>query len=189
MPPKSKTTREEIIAASLRIVRSSGYGALSARSIAKELNCSTQPIFSNYPAMEDIKADVIRAANEIYERYTKEAMNDSEIPSYKSSGLAYIRFAKEEKELFKLLFMRDRTSEKEDSERHLSDDIIDSLSGRLGIPLDKAQMFHAEMWIFVHGIATMTATSYLDWDWDIVSRMISDIYQSKISNMSSEGSE
>ena len=33
-------------------------------------------------------------------------------PVYKASGMAYIRFAKEERELFKLLFMRDRTGEK-----------------------------------------------------------------------------
>ena len=33
------------------------------------------------------------------------------------------------------------------------------------------------MWIYVHGIATMCATSYLDWDKDMISRMLTDAYE------------
>ena len=38
-------------------------------------------------------------------------------------------------------------------------------------------MFHLEMWIYVHGIAVMVATSYLDWDWEMISEMMTDAYQ------------
>jgi hypothetical protein len=34
-----------------------------------------------------------------------------------------------------------------------------------------------EMWVYVHGIATMLATGFLDLDWDLVSKMITDAYQ------------
>ena len=44
-------------------------------------------------------------------------MTDGKYPPYKASGIAYIQFAKEEKELFKLLFMRDRTGEKIEENR------------------------------------------------------------------------
>ena len=37
-------------------------------------------------------------------------------------------------------------------------------------------MFHLEMWLYVHGIATMIATSYLNWDEAMVSQSLSDAY-------------
>lgn len=41
----------------------------------------------------------------------RETMESGQYPPYKASGIAYICFAREEKELFKLLYMRDRSRE------------------------------------------------------------------------------
>jgi len=65
MPPKVKITREEIIAAAVSIVRRSGAEAVNARDVARELNCSTQPVFSNFETMEELRAAVIYAADEL----------------------------------------------------------------------------------------------------------------------------
>jgi hypothetical protein len=46
-----------------------------------------------------------------------------------------------------------------------------------GISREQAELWHMEMWSCVHGIGTMLATSFLDLDDDLISRMISDIYQ------------
>ena len=57
--------------------------------------------------------------SELYQNYLKEDMASGKYPPYKASGMAYIRFAKEEKELFRLLFMRDRSHESiEDKEEN-----------------------------------------------------------------------
>ena len=37
-------------------------------------------------------------------------------------------------------------------------------------------MFHIETWIYVHGIAAMIATGFLDWDMDFVSGAVTDCY-------------
>lgn len=47
----------------------------------------------------------------------------------------------------------------------------------LGLSEDEAFLFHLEMWIFVHGIATMTATSYLNWDIEFISMTLTDAYE------------
>ena len=39
-----------------------------------------------------------------------------------------------------------------------------------------AERFHLELWIFVHGIASMIATSYLDWEMETVSEVLTDAY-------------
>ena len=45
-----------------------------------------------------------------------------------------------------------------------------------GLSSESAKLFHLEMWAFVHGIATMFATGFLDLSWELVSRMLSDTY-------------
>ena len=62
MPPKVKITKEEITAAALELLRQRGMEAINARAVAKELGCSTQPIFSNYSTMTGLFADVLAAA-------------------------------------------------------------------------------------------------------------------------------
>lgn len=176
MPPKTQITKERIFNCAFEIVRSNGADALNARAIAKKLNCSTQPIFSNYSSMDELKAEIITKAKELYDQYLSDAMKSPDCPPYKSSGLGYISFAKEEKELFKLLFMRDRTGENID-ERDEIDDLIKLISKSTGMSMEDAFTFHLEMWIYVHGIATMIATSYLDWDWEMISKMMTDAYE------------
>lgn len=56
MPPKSDITKEQIIQAAFAIVQEQGLEMLSARNIAQKLNCSTQPIYSLYGNMEEIKS-------------------------------------------------------------------------------------------------------------------------------------
>lgn len=176
MPPKVMVTKERIIQGAMNIVRKNGINSLNARAIAKELNCSTQPIFSNYSSMDELKKDVIASAKSLYDKYIEEGFNDPNYPKYKSSGISYIKFAKEEKELFKLLFMRDRSNEKIEDDKSSLNDIINIISYNLGISYDDAYNFHISMWIYTHGIATMIATSYLDWDWDTIDKMLTDAY-------------
>lgn len=177
MPPKIRITREEIVRTAVEVVRRDGADAVNARVIAGELNCSTQPVFSNFATMEELRHAVIAAANELYREYTDREIAAGEYPPYKASGMAYIRFAGEEKELFKLLFMRDRSAEPvqtETEELHQVYQIVQTATG-----LDEAQgrLFHLEMWAYVHGIAAMTATGYLELDPALVSEMLTDAYQ------------
>ena len=91
--------------------------------------------------------------------------------------MAYIRFAKEERELFKLLYMRDRLSEPFPKELDMDDKIESILHNTTGLDGDTAKLFHLEMWAYVHGIATMFATGYFDPEWELVSKMLTDAYQ------------
>lgn len=49
----------------------------------------------------------------------------------------------------------------------------------LGLNEEDAYLFHIEMWIYVHGIATMLATSYLEWDKMFISKVITDGFECK----------
>ncbi|MCH5199220.1 MAG: WHG domain-containing protein [Oscillospiraceae bacterium] len=173
MPPKCKFTKQEVIQAALDMTRESGIGSVTARALGERLGSSSRPIFSLFSSMQEVQQEIIKAAKLLYYEYLKIDMEAGEYPVYKASGMAYIRFAKEEKELFKLLFMRDRTGEQvtEDEEMRPSIEII---MDSTGLNEQEAAEFHLEMWVYVHGFATMIATSYLEWERDTISKMLTD---------------
>ena len=153
---------------------------MNARSIAAGLGCSTQPIFSNYATMEQLQADLLAEAYRLYDRRIQTAMTSGQYPPYKAAGMEYIRFAREEKELFRLLFMRDRTGEPPQEEDSQTMQIIRIIMEQGKMSEQAARRFHGEMWIFVHGIATMMATGYLQPEEETVSAMLTDIYQGQL---------
>ena len=177
MPPKVKVTKEEIIQASLRLVRESGAQALNARAIATILNCSTQPLFSNFATMEELSMAVVERADVLCNEYIKREIDSGKYPAYKASGMAYIRFAQEERELFKLLYMRDRKGEVIPEDAGLTDEMETMVKDNTGLNGLEVKLFHLEMWAYVHGIATMFATGFLNLEWELVSKMITDAYQ------------
>ena len=44
------------------MVRKEGFAVLSARNIAKQIGCSTQPIYWCYKNMDDLKAEICKKA-------------------------------------------------------------------------------------------------------------------------------
>ena len=185
MPPKVKITKENIIEKAFELLRGCGGAVINARSIAASLGSSTQPIFSNFATMEELKEALVEAAYSHYLSFLEKESASGKYPVYKSFGMAYIRFAKEEKELFKFLFMRDRrggdfspTSDFEAS--------VEMIMSANGISREKAELMHLEMWACVHGIAAMSATSFLELDEELISTMISDVYQGIRAKQTSE---
>ncbi|MFR5854474.1 MAG: TetR/AcrR family transcriptional regulator [Lachnospiraceae bacterium] len=176
MPPKCRFTREEIIQAALDLTAEKGVGALTARGLAQRLGSSAKPIFGLFANMEEVQQEVVKAANLRYQEYLRQDMSAGRYPPYKASGMAYIRFAREQKELFKLLFMRDRTHEEKAAGDEL-EALLGLIQKNMGLSRDDAYRFHLEMWIYVHGIATMIATAYLEWDMDFISAALTDAYQ------------
>ncbi len=176
MAPRVKVTKEEIIKTAIELVRNNGLQSLNARGIATALNCSTQPVFSNFSNMEELQNAVVVAAYKIYLDYLKREAESGKHPEYKSFGMAYIRFAKEEKELFKLLFMRDRQGEELVPSPDF-DASVELIMKANGFSREAAKLIHLEMWTCVHGIGTMLATSFLSLDEELISKILTDVYQ------------
>ena len=177
MPPKIRVTKDDIISAAVEIVRSKGAQAINARAVAAELNCSTQPVYSNFATIDELRLAVVDKAEELSREYMRREVEGGKYPEYKAGGMAYIRFAKEEKELFKLLYMRDRSGEVIPESTDLSDEMESIVHKQTGLSGLDVKLFHLEMWAFVHGIAVMFATGYVELDPELVSKMLTDSYQ------------
>ena len=162
MPPKQSITKEMVIDAAFVLVRKQGISALSARNIAKSLNCSTQPIYSCFINMNDLEKEVIqKAAVFVQNKYlvskTKQDNN------FKSIGLGYIEMAKKEKHLFDLLYVSGRV--RLDFENHIypvdTDLLIDVMRRDPYLEgLSEADLLEllGHMWIYTHGLTVLTST-------------------------------
>lgn len=177
MPRKFLFTKEQILEAALDLTREKGFGAVSARALGNKLGTSSQPIFGYFENMADVQSGIIEAANNLYRSYLDEDMASGKYPPYKASGMAYIRFAREEKELFKLLFMRDRTEEEKATAAPETEMLLDLICKQVSITRESAMLFFLEMWAYVHGIATMLATGYFDWSEELCSQSLTDMYR------------
>lgn len=177
MPPKVKFSREEIIAAALDIVREGGMTALTARSLAARLGSSAKPVFGLFENMQEVQKEVMLAANAEYQEFLYAEMMRGIYKPYKATGMAYIAFARKEKELFKILFMHDRTKEIANIRDESVASIIALIMRNTGLSEENARLLHLEMWMFVHGIATMIVTNYLDWEEEYISRALTDAYE------------
>ncbi len=176
MAPRIRVTKDDILSAAVDLVRQEGADALNARAIAARLGCSTQPVFSNYATMDLLRQEVIGAADALWQKQSQELMASETYPPYKAAGMAYIGFARQERELFRLLFMRNRGESKDFNSQPLEQSVA-MLEQGLGLSREAALRFHLEMWIYVHGIATMLATGFLSWDEEMASGMLTDVYQ------------
>lgn len=177
MPRNFLFTKEEIIAAALELTREKGFSAVSTRALGEKLGTSSRPIFSRFENMGEVNKAIISAANDVYHAYIKREVAEAKYPPFKATGMAYIRFAREEKELFKLLFMRDRSGEKVKENPEEMNSLIKLVCKQLGIDEENAKTFYFEMWVYIHGIASMIATNYLSWDEETSSRAVTDVYE------------
>lgn len=86
MPPVRRIQKEDIIKATLKILKKESLESVNARIIAKELNSSVQPIFYNFENMEELKNVAFQEMYKIYQDYMINGSKEEK--SYKGMGLA-----------------------------------------------------------------------------------------------------
>ena len=156
MPPMIRYTHDAVLSAAFELVRRSGLSALNARAVAQELGSSTQPIFRLFSGMDELRAGVIDMAQEKMKDYMKQALQTSDTP-YLTMGISYVQFARDEAELFKALFMQDRSVDIEEM-LPISEEILQTVQAQTGVSNDHAKVLHGWLWIFTHGLAVSIAT-------------------------------
>lgn len=108
MPPIPKISKDMILKSGLKIIKEEGIDKLNVRNIANKLNCSTQPIMYHYKNMNLLKEELYSIVDNYHSQFLmKENINNNPLLNI---GLQYIKFAEQEKNLFKFLFQSDKFS-------------------------------------------------------------------------------
>ena len=79
MPAIKKISKEAIIDAAVDVLREGGAAAINARSVAKKLGCSTQPIYLSFQNMDDLKAAMTQRAITLHTRHVREWLHILEV--------------------------------------------------------------------------------------------------------------
>ncbi len=159
MPPKVRFQKDEIAAAALNVARKHGIDAVTARETAKELGMSVGPIFTWYETMEQLKADVCKQAKGVYREYIERGLAGP-IP-FLGVGQQYLQFAKDEPELYRLLFLRkpDSVSGGAMEALKFSQDLArESLMRIYRMEAWMADRYFRDLWLVVFSFATLIVT-------------------------------
>lgn len=179
MARKESVTKSMIIDTAFALVREEGIQNVTARKLAGKIGCSTQPIFRVFANMNELEEEIYQKAIDSFATYFENNQSEMNIP-FIHLGLVYINFAKEEKEIFKLLFM---------SEHRKGRSLYELLNGQTGALTEEINRAAAlgcknpsglfmKMWIFIHGCACMVLTGDYDLTEEETMELLKDIYQS-----------
>lgn len=181
MARKISVTKEMIQQAAFEIAKTEGILAVTARRIADKAGCSTQPIFRIYDNMEQLNEELFAMAIEDFSQfYTayQAGIASVQLP-FVDFGIAYIRYATANSELFKLLFL---------SKNRYGRSLYELLNGSTGAFMkevsrakangvsDPGELF-MKMWIFIHGAACMAITGDYDLPENETLRLLNETYQ------------
>lgn len=177
MPTRAKIQKEDIISTAFEIVREKGIGRLTVRDIAKKLPCSIQPIFYQFNTMEELKKELLEYTKNYFNEFLFDFKTD--LPRYKETGMNYVRFAVEESNLFKFLFMEDYDIKIEEMAyfNRSYDEVANILQIQNEFSGEIARKFHQKMWLFTHGIASLLATNTVEFTEEEISNLLTEEFQ------------
>ena len=147
-----------MIEAALRVVRAKGIDGLTAKTMAVELGTSTQPVFTGFGSMDGVKREAYAAAVRVYDGYADAGLKEK-IPFF-GVGMQYIRFAKEEPELYRLLFLtpQDPKFGTMGAMYRLQEMVRPTLIWIYRITAEEADRYFRDLWLVVHSLATLIVT-------------------------------
>lgn len=182
MPNKIKVTKEDIIKASLLIVEKDGLEAINARRIAKELNCSIQPVYYYFNNMDALRGEIKLAIKNIYNDCVNKTKNENTNSHFKSIGIAYVNFAINTPNYFKTLFMNDENY-KFGLSKELDDNfeyILSTITDEYKINKEQAMQIYENVWVTTHGLAVMIATGFMYPSKDKISSILTNSFKAQL---------
>lgn len=186
MPPTVRFTRDAVLHAACQLMRREGMEALNARAIAKELGGSTQPIFRLFTNMEDLHRELILYVARQFQAHAEADMAQSDSP-YIQLCTTYLLYGRDEPELFKPLFMRDRVSEGQYSDQTNFDLVFNIIKKETPLDDETALRFFERTWLFIHGLAVCIATKYIPCqDERYLISMVKEAYNAAVKMMNLE---
>lgn len=163
MARKVSVTNDMIVEGAFELMRSEGIEQVTARKLAAKVGCSTQPIFRMYESMDQLIREIYDKAVAYFEEYYDKSSKISNVP-FVNLGMAYIQFANEEKQMFRMLFLSEYRANRGMYEllNGEKSNVATEISRAKSAGASDPEMLFMKMWIFIHGAACMCLTGDYD---------------------------
>lgn len=157
--PKQRITKEMILNVAFKLAREKGFEQVIVKSIADEIGCSVQPVYSYFDNMDALKEAVLGEAMRYYNEFIYSRVESEGL--LESMARANVAFAKYETNLFKLLFLQklNGLNSFNDIYEWMGDkQAATQLSEKLLLSEESVKEVYIMLIVFTHGVATMIAT-------------------------------
>ncbi|WP_372714435.1 TetR/AcrR family transcriptional regulator [Ilyobacter sp.] len=160
MPKKAIFTKDHILNKAFEMLEKKGLEEITARNLAKALKSSPAPIYGFFKSMDDLKKELIERSKGVFMEYVKN--QKTELP-FLNIGMGIVTFAREEKQLFMSIFLREKSYQgliKEFKELIEMEILADDRF--MGLPEEIKETLFLDCWTYAHGMATLTCTGYFE---------------------------
>ncbi|QFP79151.1 TetR/AcrR family transcriptional regulator [Latilactobacillus graminis] len=154
---------EQILDKAYEMVLASGLKSITARSLAKALNCSTQPIYLEFGNMGQLKQAILEQAKARLVWYVTAEQRTAD--ALVNLGIGYVRFATIEPELYRALFIDNHFGHDEAQlfMTQLVQTRLQSYQPLKNKPEDEQRRIINEAWIVITGLATLINAKLVDY--------------------------
>lgn len=179
MPPVSKISKEMILNSGFEIIKNEGIENLNVRSIAKKLNCSTQPIMYHFKNVDLLKEELYNMVDHYHSEFLIRENNKNN--PLLNIGLQYIKFAVEEKNLFKFLFQSDKFSNFDFKDLITNNEnglnvVFETIQKEAKITKEQSIKVFELLFITAHGLASLFANNSMKYDENYCIKILQDIF-------------
>jgi AcrR family transcriptional regulator len=152
-------SREQIIEAAFELVREKGWPAVTTRAIAKKMGSSTMPIYSHVRSLDELEKEIRLKARALLKEFQQRSYTEQVLLNL---ALGYIVFARDEKMLFRFLYLDKPDSYDLEDEASMKDSFLaefgeESEEGKelAGMKKSGQEAVVKYTWIFTHGLAML----------------------------------
>ena len=188
MPPRTRITAEMVVQAAVEVARRSGHESITARTVAGQLHCSTQPVMYHFSTIESLKRAAFRRVDRLHTEYLMRTPPGQD--PILGIGLNYIRFAVEEPQLFRFLFQSGYAEESSLLEMVGSEELVPVLEAMregAGLSLEKTREVFITVALFAHGYASIIANEHLHFDEALIAEHLERAWNGAVLAAAQEG--
>lgn len=145
--------KEDILNCAVELIRKDGE--VSARNIAKQLGCSTQPIYSLFKNMAELDVELYYYIQKIHKVYIAQYTEQKVFTDYKAFGMGFVKFAQIEKQIFRRLYIAKPFNRNNLESDLYFKEVVETIQREYGVSHEQALQFHLDMTVYSYGLAVM----------------------------------
>ncbi len=174
MPPKQRITKEILLDHAFRIAESNGISAVTSRSVAKSVGCSIQPVFSQFPTMEELRQATFDYA---CGKFVDEVLEFENQPDFFAKVVSWtIDLARNRPHLYRLLYLSGGFRGKNLTESMMTYEsnrkMIAKMTELYGLDVESCKDIIVRSCLFLLGIGTMICENHFSYTDEQISQMV-----------------
>lgn len=164
MPTKPRIPKEKILKVAFEILNEDGYSNVNIKTIAKKLECSTQPISWHFSNMSEFRKELAEYALNFANNFMKP--NENSDP-FQAVGEGYLNLAFDYPNLFKFVYMNDSSGINVGGIEDISNDegneeLISYIVNTYKMSKNSAEKYLTNVIIYTHGLMTMIVSKLIN---------------------------